>query len=254
MAYMTHRYAAATALILVTGIAGAKEPAAVAYRPTVSNPAELSEPGWLDMEAGWARNTSSSMTRQALPYTAKLAFNRDWGVMMAGELYVREDSGAVVSGRGDTTLTLKHYIATSDEAHNFGIEAGVNLPTAATGLGSGKSDWTVNGIYSLDFAENWRLDANAGLTRYGAPENLLDNTSTLYAAALSRNLGAWTLAGEISRFHQGGDPNSTQWLVAASYAVSPRTVLDAGFSRTRKEGEDLHALFFGVTWLVGKVF
>jgi len=33
-------------------------PTATPYRPTVSNPATLSEPGWLEMELGWQTTKS----------------------------------------------------------------------------------------------------------------------------------------------------------------------------------------------------
>lgn len=231
------------------------EVAATPYRPTVSNPAELSAPGWLELEAGWAHATGDGPSRLSLPYTAKLAFTQDWGVLLGGELWVHErDDGTSTSGHGDTSFTVKHRIATGDEHQNFGIEAGTKLPTARRGLGSGKPDWTVNGIYSLDFAENWRLDANLGVTRQGAPDAGQGRLSTLWAAALSRGSGAWTLAGELSGTHQTGTDDSVQAMAAAAYALTPRIVLDTGMSSTWQGSQRQQTLFVGVTWLAGKMF
>jgi hypothetical protein len=236
------------------GMANASgEIAPTPYRPTISNPAELPVPGWLELEVGWLDNRAAGK-RQSLPYLAKLAFNEDWGVMLGGELWIRDHLGATTSGIGDTSLTLKHRIATGNKNQNFGIEAGIKLPTAEQGLGSGKSDFTVNGIYSLDFASDWRLDANGSAIKLGTTDPGTGSVSYLWAMALSKGLGNWTLAGEISGTHQPGLQNSTQWLAAASYAVHPRIVLDAGFSVIQQIHGDGHTFFFGATWLADKLF
>lgn len=242
------------ALLLVAGnVFAGEEPTATPYRPTISNPAELSAPGWLELEAGWLDNHSGG-NRKSVPYLAKLAFNEDWGVMVGGEAWIRDLSGPDCTGSGDTSLTLKHRIPTGDDSQNFGFEAGVKLPTARNGLGSGKSDYTVNGIYSLDFAESWRLDANLGVTRLGGRESGIGRVSSLWALALSTAVNDWTLAGEVSGTHQAGVSDSTQWLAAASYAITPRLVLDGGVSLVHQAQSDDHMLFLGATWLANRLF
>lgn len=42
-------------LLIIQSALADEAPAATPYRPTVSNPAELSAPGWLEVEAGLAR-------------------------------------------------------------------------------------------------------------------------------------------------------------------------------------------------------
>jgi hypothetical protein len=235
-------------------MAQAEEPAATPYRPTVANPAELPVPGWLEIEAGWLRQSGQGARHEALPYTAKFAFTEDWGVLLGGELYARDrESGNTVSGAGDTSLVLKHRMEI-DEQHAFGVEAGVNLPTAEHDLGSGKPDWTLTGIYSVDFAQDWRLDLNAGLTRTGAPEPGQGRTVESWAASVSRGLERWTFAGELSGSHRAGESDSTQALTAASYAVTPALVVDVGASVEEQGGQWDHALFLGATWLAGKLF
>jgi Putative MetA-pathway of phenol degradation len=225
------------------------------YRPTVSNPAELPVPGRLEIEAGWIRTASGDTSRRSLPYLAKFAFNPEWGVLVGGDLRVWDNSsGLALAGRGDTSITVKHRIGTGNEALNFGFEAGVKLPTAAAGLGSDKRDWTVNGIVSIDLAEDWRLDANLGVTALGVRDPGLGADSMLAAVALSRSLGAWTVAGEFSQSWQTAAPRASQWLLALAYAVGPRLVLDAGFSRG-KDGEDRpRSVFMGLSWLTDWMF
>jgi hypothetical protein len=66
-----------------------KEATATPYRPTISNPAELSEPGWLELELGWQRiSGGSDKRRDSMPLTAKLAFSDDWGVLVGTEARV----------------------------------------------------------------------------------------------------------------------------------------------------------------------
>ena len=235
-------------------VAQAEDPAATPYRPTVANPAELPVPGWLEIEAGWLRHSGQGARREALPYTAKFAFSEDWGVLLGGELHVRDrENGETVSGAGDTALVLKHRIEI-DEQRAFGIEAGVNLPTAQHDLGSGKPDWTLTGIYSVDFAQDWRLDLNAALTRAGAPEAGEGRVVKAWAASVSHGLERWTFAGELSGNHRAGVRDSTQALAAASYAVTPALVVDVGASMEEQSGQWDHALFLGATWLAGKLF
>lgn len=232
----------------------AEGPAATPYRPTVANPAELSEPGWLEIEAGWTRESGQGAKREALPYTAKLAFSEDWGVLLGGELHVRErEDGEVRSGSGDTSMVLKHRIPV-DERRAFGVEAGVNLPTAEHDLGARKPDWTLTGIYSVDFEQDWRLDLNAGLTRTGVQEPGQGRTIRTWAASVSKGIERWTLAGELSGSCRAGESASTQALAAASYALTPALVVDVGASMEEQGGQWGHALFFGGTWLAGKLF
>lgn len=247
-------FAAVAIVLACVGQVRGEELAATPYRPTVANPAELPVPGWLEIEAGGLKEYGRATKRDALPYTAKLAFSEDWGVLLGGDLHVRErEGGETVSGAGDVSLLLKHRIAL-DERRAFGVEAGVNLPTAEHDLGSGKPDWILTGIYSVDLAEDWRLDLNAGVTRVGALEAGQGRMATSWAASVSHNLQRWTLATELSGSHQSGANDSVQALAAVSYAFTPKFVIDLGASLQEQDGHEDHALFFGVTWLTHKLF
>src|SRR6476660_6387091 len=74
------------------------------YRPSVSTPAALSAPGWLEVEAGVQRSRADDpQRRDTLPYTLKLAFTPDWGIRIGGDAIVRQlnADGSRVSGAGD---------------------------------------------------------------------------------------------------------------------------------------------------------
>src|SRR5450755_1243520 len=147
---MTQRasYFAAFALVAVGTTAGMKSSAAedvavTPYRPTVSTPAALSAPGWLEGEAGLQSLDDATPTRRdSAPYTLKLAISDDWGVRIAGELLVHDANADSphVTGTGDTSVILKRRFALNARSA-FGLEVGATAPTAPPGLhsGSGKT-------------------------------------------------------------------------------------------------------------------
>lgn len=79
---------------LVSGTAvpcRAEEMAATPYRPSVSSPAALSEPGRFELESGWlkSRNPDGS-TRASLPWLLKYAFTDRFGVLVGSDAFVSE--------------------------------------------------------------------------------------------------------------------------------------------------------------------
>jgi hypothetical protein len=233
-------------------------PAATPYRPSVSTPAALSAPGWIEIEAGLQHDHDGAVARRdSAPVTLKLAFTPDWGVRVGVDAGVlsRSDDGAHSSGVGDTSVVLKRRFAIDDDSA-FGLEGGATLPTAhhGAGTGSGKPDWTVAAIHSADFGEVWHSDVNIVATRLGAPETATSRTQWLLAAALSRSLGEhWSAGAELSGTRRSGVDSTSQLLVAASYNVSRRFVLDFGAARSLHEGSTWSA-FTGFTWLATRVF
>ena len=256
------RFVAAAAVAAVLSPAraaagGDDEPAATPYRPSVSTPAALSAPGWLEIEAGLQHDRESAVARRdSAPLTFKLAFTPDWGVRVGVDAWVRarDDTGRT-SGVGDTSVVVKRRFAIDDDSA-FGVEAGVAVPTARSGLGSGsgKPDWSVTGIYSADFGP-WHSDVNVVATRVGAPEAGTARTEVLLAAGLSRALGErWSVGAELSGTHRSGVDDTRQLLLAASYNVSRRLVLDVGAARSLRSGTPVWSAFTGFTWLAARLF
>lgn len=245
---------------LAAGSAQADEasgPAVVPYRPSVSTPAQLSAPGYLELEAGGLRtNSPDGSSRFTLPYTLKLAFTPDWGVRVGGDAWVRQVDGPgdTHRGGGDTAVVLKRRFAV-DDATAWGLELGEKFPTAGGTLGSGHADTTVNAIFSSDFAPAWHTDINLNETRLGVPSGQSRQWQTGWAAAFSRTLGdTWGAVGELSGTHQAATANTTQALLAASYNASPAAVFDFGVAHGLTEATPHNSVFAGVTLRLGKVF
>jgi hypothetical protein len=233
-------------------------PSTTPYRPSVSTPAALSAPGWIEVEAGFEHDhAGGSGRRDSVPTTVKLAFTPDWGIRMGGETWVRQkDDASQSSGFGDTSVIVKRRFAI-DERQAFGLEAGATAPTATHGLGtgSGKPDYSVNAIYSADFADSWHTDLNLVTTRLGQVDAGASRAQLLWAAALSRALDEhWGIVGEFSGTQQRGAAGTSQFLLAASYNVSKRLTLDAGAARSLRSGPATWSAFTGLTWLAARLF
>lgn len=235
----------------------AEEVRVTPYRPTITNSAALSEPGWIELETGAATLTGKDGSHQdALPYLLKYAFTPDIGVLLGGDALASqtEPDGTRVTGGGDTTVLIKQRFALADDATTvLGCEYGFKSPTAAKGLGSGKSDLILNGIYSKDFSGD-ALDINLNVTKLG---DALANEGT-YEYGWSGTVfhpvaGKWGVMAEISGVVRKGVLPQNQWLAAASYEVNPGLVLDAGLSAGIGSPSHRIAWFAGMSMLLGKV-
>jgi len=229
-------------------------PAVVPYRPSVSTPAQLSAPGWLELEAGGLRASDGVASRTTVPYTLKLAFTPDWGVRVGGDAWVHQAGyGASQNSFGDTSVVLKRRFAASDDAA-WGLELGETFPTAKDSVGIGHAQTTINGIFSSDFAPGWHTDVNVNETHLGG-SGAGSAWQLGVAAALSRNLtDAWGVVGELSGTHQAGTSGTAQFLAAASWNQSPAAVFDFGAARGLTEATPHWQVFAGVTVRLGKLF
>jgi len=232
-------------------------PGVTPYRPSVSTPAALSAPGWLELEAGaLSARAADAGRRVSLPYTLKLAFTPDWGVRLGGDARVRQTDpdGTRISGGGDTSVVLKHRVAV-DDARAFGIELGANLATAAAGLGNGHSSLGLTGIYSADLPGGLHTDLNVGAARATAAEAGVSRVSWAGAASLSGAITPdWGWVAELSGTRQHGAGVASQWLAAATYNVSRSATLDLGLLRSLRAPRSDGAWFVGVTLLTGRLF
>lgn len=233
------------------------EPSATPYRPTISNPAALSEPGWLELEMGVQRiEGGSDRRRDSLPLLAKLAFTENWGILVGGEMGIRRTdmSNEIFSGNGDTTFLLKHRIPAAREGTAWGFEAGYKSPTAPDTLGSGKSDILFNGIFSSEISAH-QLDLNLSATQLGAVADGESNMQYGWALSVARNLDEqWGVFGELSGFSRSAVAPQAQFMAGATYNLSKRVVLDAGASWGLNKATQDWTAFAGLSVLIGKLW
>ncbi|MDH2916586.1 MAG: hypothetical protein PXX77_06875 [Gallionella sp.] len=235
--------------------ASAEEVSVTPYRPTVTNSATLSAPGWVELETGVsAQNNKDGSKQHSLMYLTKFALTSDFGVLIGGDAYLSQtDANAKrVSGVGDTTLLLKHRFVMNEDAA-LGCEYGVKAPTAATGLGSGKSDLVLNGIYSRNIRGH-SLDVNVNVSKLGDAAANESAYEYGWSGTVFRPVDdQWGVMVEVSGTMREGFMPQSQWLAAASYEWSRRVVLDAGLSAGIDSASHRVALFGGLSVLLGQV-
>jgi len=133
------------------------------------------------------------------------------------------------------------------------LELGPLLPTSRDGLGERKTDYLGNAIYSADVGP-LHVDLNAGAQYQGDVPPGTRHVQYAWAGAVSRPFGEqWGGALEVSGAYQRGAGPSSQALAALSYNLSKRVVLDAGGAYGLPHGAHDRTLFFGATWLMGRI-
>lgn len=231
-----------------------EEAEATPYRPTISNPAALSAPGWLEVELGFldVKNPDTTRTKTA-PYVLKYAFSKDFGVLLGGDSHmvqVDPDRNRT-SGYGDTTLLFKHRWGLSDPDDALGLEWGAKIPTAQNGLGSGTSDTIINGIYSTEVLGT-TIDFNLGVNRLGSTAPSEGRHQWSSAIAVSRSLNEkWIVAFEISGTRRTNVTPTSQMLATVAYVVNKRFVVDVGMAKGIHAKDDM--VFAGLTYLLEKI-
>jgi len=232
-------------------IADAEQLTVTPYRPTVSNPAELSALRHLEVEFGAQSNQPGLETeRNSLPFLLKYPFAEQWGLMVGGEAWIKSrDQDGTVSGFGNTSMLLKHYYPIS-QTLAVGFEAGATLPSARPSLGQGRTDYLANLIVSQDISE-LRIDINAGVTRRGFKEEALDRFRYNWAIAASQMITErWGVAGEFSGVLAKQQKPSSQFLASLNYLMTPQLMLDFGGTVGMTAMADDYGVFAGFSLLI----
>ena len=238
----------ALAAIVATKAAAADDDGITPYRPSVSSPAQLPLPGQLEMEIGGLHASDDGARRDSLPYQFKLAFSKEWGLLLGGEAFVTaRDSGNREHGAGDTVVTLKRAFLV-DDSTAFGLELGVKLPTARDTIGSGKTDTTLNGIFSKDFGKV-HMDANLNFARLGAIEANTGRVQTGMSASFSLPVAEqWGATAELSGTHRSGTLNTSQFLTAMAYSPSKKLTIDFGLAKGLTHASSSLSVFTGLVF------
>ena len=232
-------------------VANAADLQATPYRPTVSNPADLPVPHHFEWEAGGlAQRGQQGERHNSVPFLLKYAFDADFGVLVGGESLVSDRSGGdTANGWGDTSVTAKFHHAVSSSTA-VGLEAGAKLPTASNDLGSGHTDFTLNGIVSTE-AAGCDIDINVNYTRLGVADPGTSRELVGWAIAASHAIAEkWGLAGELSGTGQHGTGGQAEFLGALSFTAAPTLVFDGGALFGINRDSPRYGLFAGVTMLV----
>jgi len=240
--------------ILIASSAWAAELAATPYRPTVSNPAYLPVPNYVEIEMGWQslKAKSTDRYRHGVPYLLKYAFTERIGMLIGGEVVVIEDQTEqpTQAGFGDITPLVKlvHPLNTTMPSA-LSLEGGIKFPSAPQTVGTDQTDYLLNGIYSIAFGP-FGMDLNLLYTRLGGVSGDQGKNEvgwvTTFSYSLTERMG---IAGEFFGSHREGVRPFLQYLSAVSYAITPRVVGDAGMAFGLTSASQEWTLFTGLTIL-----
>lgn len=247
--------AALVFLCLMAGECAAQQPpelVATPNRPTVTNTADTTQLGVLEIEFG----VSAAATQQSLQGLLKFGVLRDLELQWAGSPW-QHDASLHAGGVTDTDLGFKwRFLHQGKRRPTLSLQYNAKLPTAGTVLGTGQTDHIVTLLASKDLPANFHLDANLNSQWLSRPGGGFDH-NWLPDFTLSYSLThKWTVAMEFSGNTRADAvaPSVVQNLWAISYAAKPRLVLDSAV-QFRITGPVPNAVFLaGFTYSIADLY
>jgi hypothetical protein len=231
-------------------------PAVNPGRPTVTDPAALTAPGWLEMELGGLKNLDHDRTFST-PFVLKLtSSNNRLQYRLGADGLIFPGLGA--NGFGDTNAGLQYLFAPQSKARfDLAGRVAIKIPTAPPFLGTRKVDYNVLFLASRDFSPSVHGDFNLGLSnlsRQGAP-----GTDNQFVATASFTLpikgGRWQYTNEIVYASPiEGQRSLVTTMHGFTYAVHRYDVYDIAV-QWQLHGDSANLqLLFGKTFFLGHLF
>lgn len=230
-------------------------------RPTVANPADITQYGVLELEYGWDRSWPATEM-----HTTTAAGLLKFGLLCDVELrwntvsfISQTDHQVTQGGFGDNWLGPQIRIRRQSKfAPSLAFSYAVKVPSAdsQTGLGSGRVDHALTFLASKDIS-HLHLDFNATqfwIGRQNARGFDLNNQLNLaYSFAIH---GPLQFTGEFygNTELNGGSPSFVSSLWALTYTIHPRMVIDGGFEAGLTSGGPRRRAFAGVTYSIANLY
>jgi len=193
-------------------------------RPTVTNTADTTQRGVLELEFG----IYSASRQQALQGLLKFGLFRDLELQWAGNPW-QHDADAHQAGVSDNLAGFRwRFLHQGKWKPTLSFQYNVSLPSASGTLGTDHVGHVVTLLASKDLPAKFHLDANLNYQLFGRPGGYDHNW--LPDFTLSRQLtDKWSLSMEFSGYTRANaaTPAVVQNLWAVGYAVKPRLVLDS---------------------------
>ena len=194
-------------------------------RPTVTNTAETTQFGVLEIEFG----ISAAARQHSLQGLLKFGLLRDLELDWAGNPW-QHDAPLHYAGVSDNNIGFRwRFLHQAKRQPTLTVQYSTKLPTAGPIEGSGEIDHIVTLLGSKDLPARFHLDANLGYQWLGRPGGGF-NHNWLPTFTLGHPLtDKWGIAMEFSGATRANaaTPAITQNLWAVSYTVKPRLVLDS---------------------------
>lgn len=232
------------------------------YRPTVTDPASLTSPGYLEMEIGGSAQRGGDQTRRAFstPIVLKLTNSSkrlEYHVFLGGYQSLTGTDGTHLTGHGDITPGLQ-YLIVQQSPHTPDIAARIEykIPAANQGLGTGKTDYDLLLLASKDYSKTLHGDFNLGVYQLGRMSGQGYATQYQASGVLNTKLTkTLTLQDELYGYSGSSEAGTIiSTLHAVGYQPSRVLAFDAGIDIGLSHAAPHYTLLFGSTFFVGKLF
>lgn len=220
-------------------------------RPTVSNPADITQYGVLEMEYGVESNHDS----REICGLFKFAALKDLELRLS-TMSFESDRATGIEGVGDTTAGFQYrFLHQNKDAPSMAFYYGLKFPTAKAGLSNGRYDHDFLWLVSKDIGKA-HVDFNLDFPLIGKPDRSgFDHFLAPALAVSSQFADKWTVAAEISGStrENASTPANSSFLVALSFALRPRLVFDSALSFGLSGGLPHTTFLAGFTYSVARL-
>jgi hypothetical protein len=230
-------------------------------RPTVANPADITQYGVLELEYGWDRIWPERGVHQTtLEGLLKFGLLCDVELRWTTTSFLLQTTGRVTEhGLGDNWLGPQIRIYKQTKlVPSLAFTYAVKIPSANSenGLGSGRVDHSFTFLASKDIA-HIHFDFNATHFWIGRQDAQgFDRNSQLNLAFSFPIRGPLLFTGELYGDTElnRATPGFASSLWALTYAIRPRLVIDSGFEAGLTSGGPHRHVFAGVTYSIGNLY
>jgi hypothetical protein len=230
-------------------------------RPTVANPADITQYGVLEVEYGWNRQwPSEGVVQSSLDGLFKLGLLCDVELRWSTTSFTSLTSaGQTRSGFGDNWIgpQIRFYRQTK-RVPSLAFGYAVKIPSASADddLGSGKVDHSLTFLASKDLL-GFHFDFNASQLFIGRANGAGFDKNQQLNLAFSHPLPKrLQFTGEFygqTELNQD-TPRFVSSLWALTYTIIPRLVIDGGFEKGLTASGPHRHLFFGATYSIANLY
>lgn len=230
-------------------------------RPTVSNPAHVTQYGVLELEYGW-----DQLWREENIHQTSMGGLLKFGLLCDVELRWNTTSFLSQTDSSGTHRTFgDNWLGTEIRFHRqttyvptMAFSYAYKIPSASTedGLGTGRADHSFTFGASENIA-HFNLDFNFTQFLVGRPNAFGFDENQQLALAFSRTIhGGLQFVGEFYGQTQLNKttPGFASSLWALTFTVVPRLVIDGGFEVGLSSGGPHRHAFFGVTCSIANLY
>jgi len=231
-------------------------------RPTVADPADITQYGVLEVEYGFDHAMGLQQEREnSLVGLYKFAATCNFEIRWDVETLLRQTTGGVTqTGFGDNALGFEYrFHRQSKRIPSLSIGYSLKFPSAsaAKGLGTGKYDHEIRFYASKDILGT-HFDFNTAYIFLGRPAMGGTDQFTQMNLAFSHPIyKKLQFTGEFygNMFFNHSTPAFADGLWALTYAIKPRLVVDAGIDHGLNSGSPFHRRYFvGVTYSIADIY